>query len=133
VWARNGGSAALYDAYSSVVSFSTTGAGTAPLLVTGLQASVPLPAPVGVPMTWTATATGGTAPVQYEFWIELSGTGWVLVQGYDTSNTLLWTPGTAGVYRIQVWARNGGSAALYDAYSSVVTFTITSGSSLDGS
>jgi hypothetical protein len=92
---------------------------------------VALPAAVGVPMIRTATATGGTAPVHYEFWIDVPGTGWVPVQNYSTENTLSWSPSTAGEYRIQVWVRNSGSTLEYDVCGSVVTFAITSGSSLD--
>jgi hypothetical protein len=130
VWARYSGSPALYNAYSSVVSFSIT-SNSIPV-VTNLSASVTLPAPVGVPMTWTATATGGTPPLQYAFYVAGPSGNWVLAQGYSASNTLMWTPNTAGGYRIQVWARNSGSTAMYDAVSSVVTFTITDAFSPDG-
>jgi subtilisin family serine protease len=130
-WARNSGSSTVYDAYSSVVSFTVTG--TPAPAVTGLAASVTLPAAAGTPMTWTATVTGGTAPLQYAFWLEIPGVGWSLLQGYSTSNTTApWTPSIAGSYRIQVWVRNDGSTAPYDAYSGLVAFTITAGVSLDG-
>ena len=123
VWARNNGSAAPYDAVSTVVSFSITG--TAAIVVSNLAADVPLPAAAGTPITWTATATGGTAPLQYQFWIDVPGVGWILARDYGAANTLLWTPSAGGDYRIQVWARNNGSAAPYDAVSTVVSFSIT--------
>ena len=121
---RNAGSAALYDAYSDVVSFSVTG--TAPLAVSAPTPDVSLPTAVGTPITRAVTSTGGTPPIEYEFWIEVPGTGWTLAQGYTTANsTAPWTPSVAGAYRIQVWAKSAGSVALYDAFSSVVSFTIT--------
>jgi hypothetical protein len=83
-------------------------------------------------MTWTATATGGTAPLEYEFWLSGPGVDWVVIQPYSLSSTLLWTPSATGTYRIQVGVRNSGSTAAYDAVSSVVLFSITDAFSLDG-
>jgi hypothetical protein len=122
VGVRSIGSAAPYDAVSSVVLFSIA---ASPPVVTDLSANVTLPAPVGSPMTWTATATGGTAPLQYAFWLSGPGPGWVVIQPYSTANTLLWTPNAPGTYRIQVGVRNSGSTAAYDAVSSVVLFSVT--------
>ena len=123
VWVRRSGSTALYDAYSNVVSFSVTG--PAPLVVTGPTPSVTLPATAGTPMMWTATATGGAAPLQYQFWLDVPGTGWTLLRGYGPSASVAWTPSFGGAHRIQVWVRNNGSTTTYDAYSSVVSFSVT--------
>jgi hypothetical protein len=123
VWARNSGSAALYDAFGDVVSFQV---GTTPLSVTGVSPNVTFPVAVGTPITWTATSTGGAAPISYEFWINVPGAGWTLARGYGTTSSMApWTPTVAGTYMIQVWAKSSGSTAAYDAFSGVVTFTIT--------
>jgi hypothetical protein len=121
-WVRNNGSAAAYDVVSNVVVFTVTGA--APLTVTGVGASPTLPVAVGIPVTWSVTTTGGTAPLQYEFWINTPGVGWV-TQGWGASSSISWTPTVAGAYTIQVWVRNAGSVAAYDAVSNVIPFTIT--------
>jgi hypothetical protein len=121
VWAKNSGSVALYDAYGSVVSFFV---GTS-LSVAGVSSNVTFPVAVGTPITWTAAATGGAAPISYEFWINVPGAGWTLARGYGTTSSMApWTPTVAGTYMIQVWARNSGSVALYDAFSSVASFTV---------
>ena len=91
---RNAGSAALYDAYSDVVSFSVTG--TAPLVVTGLTATsggnpVTFPVAAGTPLTWTATATGGVAPLQYQFcWTSRVSAG--SAPGLRAERQRPWTP-----------------------------------------
>ena len=81
-------------------------------LVANLGADVPLPTTVGTPMTWTATATGGVAPLQYQFW-RYSGGAWTMVQDYSSSNTYAWTPGAGdvGYNAIEVWVRSAGSTS----------------------
>ena len=79
-----------------------------------LHTSVPLPAPVSSPITWTATATGGVGPLLYQFWRLRQGVGWTMVQDYSTLNTFSWTPveADAGSYVLQVWVKSSLSAAL---------------------
>jgi hypothetical protein len=104
---------------------STDGQGqTAPLQITSFAANTALPAPQGTPITWTATTSGGTAPIQFQFWRFSTATGWVLAQDYSTANALTWTP-PAGTNAVQVWARSAGSGAAYDAYASTGNFTIS--------
>jgi len=96
-----------------------------PLSVTGLTADVPLPAVAGTTITWTATATGGIPPLQYEFWRRDRGV-WQRVQAYSASNTYTWTPGggDVGDHVLQVLVRNAGSTAAWEAQQ-MVAFTIT--------
>jgi subtilase family serine protease len=125
VWVRNAGSTATYDAYNGTPYFSITG--SAPT-VSALTASPALPQRAGTMITWTATATGGTGPLQYQFWRLRSSTGvWTMVQNYSASNTFTWTPTASetGQYALQVWVRNAGSVAAYDAYNGTPYFTIT--------
>ncbi len=89
--------------------------------VTSLSASPPSPQHFGTPITWTALATGGLAPLQYRFWRYKHATGvWTMVQDYGTSNTLLWTPGATdvGAYDFEVWVRYAGSTSPFDAWGS---------------
>src|SRR3981081_3822645 len=84
------------------------------LAVTSLTASPALPQPSGVSITWTANTTGGTAPLQFQFWRLRSSTGvWSMVQNYSASNTFTWTPTASetGQYALKVWGRNAGSLA----------------------
>ncbi len=95
----------------------------APLAVTGLTPSAPSPRPVGGSVAWTATVNGGTGPFTYKFFV-YDGTSWTVGQDWSASNSWNWAPAVAGVYSIQVWARNNGSTALYDAWLGA-SFTIT--------
>ena len=72
---------------------------------------------VGVPEIWTATGTGGTAPLSYRFLLWNESTGqWSTLRDYSTENTVPWTPAVACSYLMQVWVRSAGSAAAFDAY-----------------
>src|SRR5262249_61320966 len=85
-----------------------------PVPVSRLVARRTAPFSVGVPVTWTATATGGTAPLQYEFLrLDVATNTWVPLGGYGTGNTFAWTPTTAagGPQHFRAWARSAGAAA----------------------
>jgi beta-glucosidase len=119
VWVRNAGSTASYDGWSGVVFTVALPTPT----VTRLEANVVSSTP-GTPVTWTANATGGLPPLQYQFW-RLDAAGWSMVQDYGPRSAFTWTPSTAdvGEHTLQVWVRNSGSTASYDAWSGVV-FTV---------
>ncbi len=123
VWVRSTGSTAAYDAWAGTTYFDII---TPPVIVTSLTASVPLPTIVGTPITWTATASGGTGPLEYQFWRFKQATGWVIVQPFSSANTFSWTPSASdvGTYVIQVWVRQIGSVATYDAWRGTDYFTI---------
>ena len=101
------------------------------ITVTSLTSNPTVPRPYGTLITWTATTTGGIAPVSYEFWRLDAGT-WVLVQPYSTTNTYAWTPTLAdvGSHQIAVWVKNNGSGATYDAYRLTAAFNITNTASI---
>jgi len=116
VWVRNAGSSAPYDVYRSV----TFDVGVPdPLTVTSLTPNAPSPWPIGRTLTWSATATGGIAPLSYQFW-RLDAGVWRMVQDYGPSATYSWTPGgpDIGQHALQVWVRSFGSNQPYDAWAS---------------
>ena len=81
------------------------------LRVTGLSSNKPSPQPAGTTILFSATATGGTPPYQFKWWIENGGSS-IVGQQWSTSSTFAWVPGAAGsTYTIRVWARNAGSTA----------------------
>jgi hypothetical protein len=90
------------------------------LTVTGLTANRTAPQPPGTTITFTATATGGTAPLQYKWWV-WNGTSWSVVQNWSITNTFAWTPATANAnYIVDVWVRNATTTAeTWDAYAYV--------------
>lgn len=116
-WARQPGSANNYDVWQGTDLLTVA---SSPARISSLTASVPLPAASGTPITWTAGATGGTGPLQYEFWRLDPTAGWTIVQAWGTSKTYTWTPSAAnaGTHAIQVWVRSPGSTAPagYDVY-----------------
>lgn len=126
VWARSNGSTVTYDTWTSTGTFTVGASG--PSSITTFKADVALPADPGTTITWTATASGGTAgPLQFKFWRLNQQTGtWSVVQDYSSSNNFTWTPSSAdsGSYALQVWVRSAGSTANYEGWASTGTFTI---------
>jgi hypothetical protein len=119
--------------YGQFISTATAAGGTpppapprlaAPVQITALTPNVLLPTTEGTAITWTATASGGTGPLQYEFMRYTEGVGWSVAQGYGASNSYTWFP-SAGTHAIQVWVRSSGSSASYDAYLGTGTFVVT--------
>jgi hypothetical protein len=85
-----------------------------------------VPIPTFQTVTWTAAASGGTGPLSYQFWRFDAATGWTLAQDYSSSATYTWTPGLgeAGEHALQVWVRNAGSTAVYDAWGGTGMFLV---------
>lgn len=124
VWVRNAGSTADYDAYASSGYFSITGG---PPVINSLTANVTFPQPVGTSVTFTATASGGTGPLQYQFVTYHPNTGWIIAQPYSTNNKYTYFPGV-GDNVVQVWVRSAGSMATYEDWETSGFFTITNNS-----
>ncbi|HZR26542.1 MAG TPA: S8 family peptidase [Vicinamibacterales bacterium] len=85
--------------------------------VTSLTLSPNKTAPqlAGTSITWTATATGGIAPYEYQFWL-YNGSVWSALTNWTTTNTYTWTPATAnGGYYVSVWARSSGNTTTTEA------------------
>jgi hypothetical protein len=124
VWARKVGSSATLEAWRTTGSFTVA---NRPIVVGSLEADVALPASEGTSITWTARATGGPPPLQYQFWRYDAGTAqWVMARDYATSNTYSWTPGAAdlGQHVLQAWVRGAGSSASFDAWRSSGGFEV---------
>jgi N-acetylmuramoyl-L-alanine amidase len=127
VWVRQSGTAARYDTAASSGAFLVTGAATtpAPVTMTSLTASTTFPKPTGTIVTWTAFATGGSASLEYQYWLH-DGRAWSVVRAYAPGNVFAWTPTVAGTYYLQAWVRQIGTTASYEAYRSTGALTITS-------
>jgi hypothetical protein len=114
VLVRNQGSTTYADAWLLGPGFAITSGVT----VSGLTPNVTFPVATGTAITWTATATGGVAPLQYQFIRYSTATGlWTTVQAYSSTNTFTWTPGPseAGTYYVEVQVRSNGSTAYAEA------------------
>jgi hypothetical protein len=90
--------------------------------VVSLLANVAMPVIEGTGITWTATMSGGSAAVEYQFF-RLSDEVWSEAQPYGPSNSYTWFP-SAGTHAVQVWVRNSGSEAAYDTYVGTGTFVV---------
>jgi hypothetical protein len=87
-----------------------------------------LPDYVANPITFTATATAGTALLEYRFALYDATTAtWTVLQAYSPNRTVTWTPTRAGygAYWVQVWVRAQGSAASYEAWLNTSIFSVT--------
>jgi len=99
VWVRHTGAAHGYEAWLGAhVDVTNT---ALPALDSVVASANPVPS--GLQVTFTATAHGGVAPLQYQFW-RLDNNGWHLARDYAPSNAYTYTPtvADAGSHAIQV-------------------------------
>src|SRR4051812_8649394 len=101
---------------------ATAPAALDPLVVNSVTPNTSTTVPVGTAMTWTVSASGGTGPIQYQYWI-CDNVGWQLIQGYSTSTVFTYVPSKPGAYALSVYARSAGSTAPYEAFSPNIYFT----------
>jgi subtilisin-like proprotein convertase family protein len=124
-----GSSAPMENAYGSIL---VVVAANPPAVLTGVSVAPASPAAAGTIVTWTAHASGGVAPLQYQFWRhhEESRT-WSLVQDYSASATYTWptTSTDAGTYIVHVRTRSSGSTAAYESVYQTGRFHLSEGAS----
>ena len=85
------------------------------------------PVAAGTSITWTVNATGGTAPLQYQFYRRNVNTGvWTLAQAWSASSTFTWatTSGDQGTHLLQAQVRSAGSAGAAEASRNTPSFDI---------
>ena len=79
-----------------------------PPTITSIAASKTT-ANVGSPITWTATASGGSGTLLYYFIVYKDGTK-VKTRSYSTTNTFSYTPTEAGTYKVRVYVKDAEGA-----------------------
>jgi len=82
------------------------------------------PQMVGTVVTMTASATGGTAPLAYKWWV-FDGTTWSNVRDWSAERTFAWTLPAAGASQFGVWARSAGQTADTAEAIAVVPYTVS--------
>src|SRR2546427_781378 len=117
VYARDATSTAAYDAHLSPnPTYVLNAASTTCTSVT--EAATPAsPQSPGATVKFTASAAGCPNPT-FQFWLQAPGGGWSVTQAYSSNNTWTWsTSGLAGgTYLFDVYARQNGSTASYEAH-----------------
>ena len=124
VWARRKGSTAAYEVWRGTEYLEVS---SSPARMTSLTTASALPGRSGTPVTWTATASGGTTTaLEYRFVLYSASSGWRIVSDYSASRTLTWTPGVqdAETHALQVWVRSVGSTAAYEDWRGTGFFEI---------
>jgi hypothetical protein len=114
-WVKRAGSVALYDAWLPAEPVEVDG--PVALTVDALTAAPMPPSYVGSDVTFTASASGGMGPYSYRFLI-YNGSAWSVAQDWSADSHWTWQPERAGSYTVQVWVRNAGSLAAFDAWTS---------------
>jgi hypothetical protein len=122
VWARNAGSTAAHEAYKGIT-YAITGAVPSPVSAVTLSMDKDSPQKSGAVITFTASASGGSGIAEYYFTFYNPNSGLWSV-GHPYSSLAAWTWNTAGLgtgtYYIEVWSRNAGSTAAYEAYKGIL-------------
>lgn len=120
-----------YDANGNISGFSNEASATlAPAKIASLSlvSNVPSPQPVGFYVTWTATATGGVTPYQFQFWQQKVGGAWTLARDWSSVATWSWAP-TTGDYNVRVDARSAGATVMELSQSMPFSFKKCAGKS----
>lgn len=105
-----------------------TALATTPVSITGLISSLSSPQAAGTPVTFTATATGGSGSYQFKWWL-WDGSNWTMIRDWN-SGTYTWTPTLAtSDYRIGIWARDATSRVDSGQLNLSIPYAITTSSS----
>jgi hypothetical protein len=112
------------QAYDSVFNITYTINGAAQCATAGLSPSPTSPQPGGTQVILTGSSTGCPS-ARYQFWLQDPGSRWSMVQDYSATTTYTWLAANnraAGIYHLQVYARDVSSSATYEAVSPVANY-----------
>jgi hypothetical protein len=129
VWARSSGVTVEASQAMGQVFYTITNASSvpppAPLAISSLTSNATSPSMLGTTVTFSAVATGGTAPYQFKWWV-FDGASWRSAQDWSTSATFNWRPTSAGSYLVAVWGRSNGVTANTSQALAQTAYTISS-------
>ena len=101
----------VITADGDTISQTASGTGTGAATLTNLTANRSAPQSPGSTITFTATATSGTVPYQFKWWL-FDGTTWAIARDWSTSNSFAWTPSAPNPnFTVGVWVRSAGETA----------------------
>jgi hypothetical protein len=122
VWIRSAGNTVDAPEASAAVPFTIAiPPGSISVALAANKASPQAP---GSTITWTASASGGVAPLQYK-WFVFDGVNWAIVQDWSPANTFAWTPSSPNAnHYVGVWVKSATNPAdTFEAWAAV-PFTI---------
>ena len=135
VWMRSAGVTINSQEGSNEMPFAITSTTSAPptaVSSVSLVANHVAPQFTGTTIVWTASATGGAAPLQYK-WSVYDGITWQVVANWSTSSTYSWTPDKYNTsYQVSVGVRSAGNTADQAEASDAEPFPIVSGNPANG-
>lgn len=109
VLARSSGNTNDAGEASASAAFPVTDPAAVPVTAVTVSTDKTTPQTLGAAITFQATATGGSAPVEYKWLVYNGDPTWAPATGWTTSSTFKWTPTVANPnYSVRVWARNAG-------------------------
>ncbi len=117
IWVKHSGSTAAWEAHTLPLPAYTLQP-AAPCSSSTWKTPIPLaPQAPGTLVTLSGVA-GGCPNPQYQFWIQPPGGAWAILQPYGSSSTAVWnTAGaTTGTYLFDIWAKQLGSSASWEAH-----------------
>ena len=104
-----------------------TAAPANPVTNVTITSNLASPQPPNTAITFTATATGGNAPVQYKFFT-YDGCTWTF-GNWTTSNQFVWTPTTHNANaRVGVWAKSATNSSDVAEANTSMAFAVAGGS-----
>jgi hypothetical protein len=115
-----------YDAAGDLSDLSAEVSGmTGSPVVSSLSLTSNLASPqgAGATVTWSATATGGEAPYQFQ-WAVLEADQWT-VWSWSSASNWAWSPAAAGSYLVKVAVRSAGSISTTGELTQTAPFTVT--------
>jgi predicted secreted protein len=111
VWGRSNGVKANQSEALAQTSYTILGtAASQPLAITSFTSNLTSPQAANSTVTFSTSATGGTAPYEYKWWV-FDGTSWSIGQNWSSNATFAWHPKKSGTYMVAVWVRNAGVKA----------------------
>jgi len=109
------------DATSKISAMFTLQSAAPPIVINSILPGTASPVNAGASVIWTADATGGTAPLQYQFLRNGPDTGGAYSVVKDWSSAVSWTwdtTGAAGTHYVMVKVRNANGTGVVSKYSS---------------
>ena len=110
IWVRGANTTADTGTVNFSIPYVITSPPAGPLVATGISADLASPRTVGTTVTFTAGASGGTAPYQFKWWVFANGV-WTVAKEWSTNASLTWQPRSSGTYVVAAWVRNAGVTA----------------------